>query len=335
MAESHPVLFWGFQGTLDYRASLTEDQFHALQLEAPQEDQERFVSKRELEAALEQMRRLSIAYATAPGGSPLISALTATAWYRATGAAAASRFVGAWPASFSSYVDEDARGTLSLAESNPVIGGTLALEYWTTNSKLMLSVPDGRWLDDGLATRSLDSIFSSVLSLRPKRIGVGIGGLNKASLPAVQRLVGEIRQLPIPAVVFATGSSFRTDIGAERPPDFWDRLLDVLCSVDVISLSSAEDRQLEAIYGERWVEMALRAGRLKFMIRHSSQAAVVLRGEGAEGCLESAEAILETARAEATRYARQALTGLGARFDGVLSAAMLLNWTEDDSPNLL
>lgn len=61
MAESQPVLFWGFQGTLDHRANLTEDLFHALQLEAPREDQERFVSKRELDEALEQMQRLRIA----------------------------------------------------------------------------------------------------------------------------------------------------------------------------------------------------------------------------------------------------------------------------------
>ena len=326
MAESQPVLFWGFQGTLDHRANLTQDQFDELRLETPQEDQERFVSTRELNAALEQMQRLGIAYATAPGGSPLISALTADAWYRSHGAKAASRFVGARPAGLGGYVDSASTDILSLSVANPVIGGTLALEYRPHNSKLMLSVPDGRWLDDALATSSLDAIFRGVLSLRPKRIGVGIGGLNKASLPAVQRLVREIRQLPVPALIFATGSSFRKDIGTDRPADFWDSLLDVLCSVDVISVSSAEHRQLDAIYGDGWRDRALRAGRLKFLVRHSSKDALIVEGDGADAFLEPADAMLDMARAEASRHASEALTGLGARFDGVLSAAMLLNW---------
>jgi hypothetical protein len=111
MAESQPVLFWGFQGTLDHRAELTEDQFHALQLEAPQEDQEHFVSKGELNAALEQVRRLGIAYTTAPGGSPLISALTAEVWFRANGSNAASRFIGARPTGLDGYVDPASRDT--------------------------------------------------------------------------------------------------------------------------------------------------------------------------------------------------------------------------------
>jgi hypothetical protein len=326
MTESRPVLFWGFQGTLDHRASLTADQFHALQLEPPQEDQERFISKRELVEALEQIQRLSIPHATAPGGSPLISALTAGDWYRGAGAEAVARFIGARPDGLRSYVDGVSQDTLQLSESNPVIGGTLALEYRPANSKIMLSVPDGRWLDDGLAARALDAIGGGVLSLRPKRIGVGIGGLNKASLHAVQQLIQEIRRLPVPAVIFATGSSFRKDIGTERPVDYWDQLLEIFSSVDVVSVSSAEYRQLEAVYDEDWGLKALDGGTLKFLIRHSSGDALTYRSEIASAYLESIEAIVETARAEASQHAQQALTGLGARLDGVLSAAVLLNW---------
>jgi hypothetical protein len=127
-------------------------------------------------------------------------------------------------------------------------------------------------------------------------------------------------------VVFATGSSFRKDIGTKRPAGFWDRLLDILCSVDVISLSSAEHRQLDAIYGDGWRDRALHAGTLKFLVAHSSKDATIFRAVGADALLESADAMLEIARAEATRHASRALTGLGARFDGVLSAAMLLSW---------
>jgi hypothetical protein len=328
MAGPQAVLFWGFQGTLDHRASLTAGQFRLLDIEPPEEDVERFVSKAELNATLEHLERLGVPHSTAPGGSPLISALTADAWFRANAPHAASRFVGVRPDGLSGYVDAEARDTLSLAEANPVIGGTLALEYRPTNSKLMLSVPDGRWLDEALAQRSLDAIAGGVLSLRPKRIGVGIGGLNKASLPAVQRMIEEIRQLPLPVVIFATGSSFRMDIGTQRPPDFWDRLLAVLSAVDVVSLSSAEHRQLNSIWGEAWVERALRSGSLKFLISHSSKDALVLRGGGADVHLSDVVPILEAARAEATHYAEQALTGLGARFDGVLTAALLLSWSE-------
>jgi hypothetical protein len=203
----------------------------------------------------------------------------------------------------------------------------LALEFRPTNSKLMLSVPDGRWLDETLAVRSLDAITSAVLSLRPKRIGVGIGGLNKASLAAVLGLIREIRQLQVPAVLFATGSSFRLDVGAERPSGFWDQLLEVLGAVDVVSLSSAEHRQLDSIWGSGWYEALLRDRALKFLVRHSSKDAVLQQAADAADYLEDAEAILEVARKEATGYAQKALTGLGARFDGVLSAAMLLSWS--------
>jgi hypothetical protein len=326
MPKPESVLFWGFQGTLDHRAGLSEDQFHTLQIAPPVEDQERFVSKQEMIATLDQLQRLGVSISTAPGGSPLVSTLTADAWYRGRGANAVSRFVGARPGGLSGYVDSDSRDALSLAETNPVIGGTLALEYRPTNSKLMLSVPDGRWLDDGLADRSLDAIAGGLLSLRPKRIGVGIGGLNKASLPAVLRIIREVRQLPVPAVIFATGSSFRGDVGTERPAGFWDRLNEVLGSVDVVSLSSAEHRQLDSIWGDGWAERLQANGLLKLLVRHSSQDAVLSQTKTAHLCLEDADSILKTARAEATRYARQALTGLGARFDGILSAAVLLNW---------
>ena len=326
MEATQALLFWGFQGTIDHRVSLDEDQFHALGLEPPAEDQERFVSRSELNSMLERLQGLGLTPASTPGGSPLISALTAAAWFSDQHAHAAARFVGARPMGLSGYVDSDARNILSLAQANPAIGGTLALEYRASNSKLMLAVAEGRWLDEALAERSIEAIGNGVFALQPALVGVGIGGLNKATPSAVLHVIEEMRRLPVPAVIFATGSSFRQDVAADRPADFWDRLLEVFAGVDVISLSSAEQRQLDTIWGDSWIDRLLDAGTLKLAVRHSSKDAVFSQSETGRYVLEDAESILEVARAEATRNAARALTGLGARFDGVLSAATLLAW---------
>jgi hypothetical protein len=328
MAEPESVLFWGFQGTLDYRATLTEAQFHNLQIEAPTEDLERFVSKRDLNSTLEQLQRLGVPTSTAPGGSPLISALTAAAWFSDQKADAVARFVGSRPGGLSGYVESTSRDVLSLAESNPVIGGTISLEYRPASTKLVLAVAEGRWLDDALADRCIDAISSGVLSLRPRRIGVGVGGLNKASLSAMQRLIKAVRELPVPAVIFATGSSFHHDIGTERPAGFWDRLLEIFATVDVISLSATEQRQLDLKWAEGWLDRLLREGDLKLAVKHSSGNAELRSAASATGWLAEPQKILAVARREATRFAGQSLTGLGARFDGVLSAAVLLNASE-------
>jgi hypothetical protein len=97
----------------------------------------------------------------------------------------------------------------------------------------------------------------------------------------------------------------------------------------VITLSSAEHRQLDAVYGEDWATNALGGCGLKFLVRHSSRDALVSRARGADMYLESVEELIAAAREQATRYASQALTGLGARFDGVLTAAMLRRWAEE------
>ena len=131
---------------------------------------------------------------------------------------------------------------------------------------------------------------------------------------------------PVPTVVFASGSSFRQDVAEQRPADFWERLKEVLGSVDVLSLNSAEQRQLNAIWGENWVEQLLDETTLKLAVRHSSKDAVFKLSSRAGAVLEDPQRMLEIARAEASRHAAEALTGLGARFDGVLSAAILRQW---------
>jgi hypothetical protein len=189
----------------------------------------------------------------------------------------------------------------------------------------MLAVAEGRWLDDALADRCIDAISSGVLSLRPQRIGVGIGGLNKAALAAIRRLITAVRGLPIPALLYASGSSFRKDIGTERPEGFWDRLIDIFATVDVISLSATEHRQLDAKWGDGWLDQLLRESNLKLAVKHSSGSAEVRVAESAMDWLAEPEKLVEMARQAATRFAGQSLTGLGARFDGALSAAVLAN----------
>jgi hypothetical protein len=329
MPDLHSLLFWGFEGTIDHRISLDDAGFHELDLEPPQEDQERFVTRAELSALLERLRQTGHAPSSAPGGSPLISAVTASNWLRGQGSPAAVRFVGARPRGLSGYVKRGSRGLLSLAPVNPAIGGTLALEYRPASSKLMLSVPDGRWLDEALADRSVAAICDAVFALKPGVVGVGIGGLNKADLSAVQRLIEDVRRLPVPALIFASGSSFRRDVTGERPPDFWDRLRDVFGAVDVVSLSSTEQRQLDSHWGDGWLDHMLEETALKLAVRHSSGDANARLSSRAQAAIDDPTAVLAVARAEATRFAAQALTGLGARFDGVVSAGLLMRWHSD------
>jgi hypothetical protein len=320
-----PLLFWGFQGTIDHRANLTAGQFEALGMTPPAEDQERFIAKPELSALLDELTRLDISTSKSPGGSPLMSALAADAWLRQQGAEARARFVGARPQGLSQLVPETSSGVFELAEADPRIGGTLALEYRPASAKIMLSVPDGRWLDDGLANRGIGMVRHGLGEMKPSRVAIGIGGLNKASPHAVMRIIREMRQLQPQALVLATGSSFRSDVTDARPADFWPALLEVFASVDVISLSRAEKVQLSEVWGADWIDRLLAAGRLKLAVTHSSKWVDHQAGEAASRIFENPAAIVDTAAQEASRYASRALTGLGARFDGVLSAALLLN----------
>ena len=329
MPDLQSLLFWGFEGTIDHRISLDDAGFRELDLEPPQEDQERFVTRAELNALLERLRQTGHAPSSAPGGSPLISAVTASNWLRGQGAPATVRFVGARPQGLSGYVKGGSRGLLSLAPVNPAIGGTLALEYRPSSSKLMLSVPDGRWLDEDLASRSVAAICDAVFVLKPGIVGVGIGGLNKADLGAVLHIIENVRRLPVPVLIFASGSSFRRDVTGARPPNFWDRLRDVFAAVDVVSLSATEQRQLNAHWGESWLERMLEGTALKLAVRHSSGDAACRLSSRAHAVIDDPNDVLPLARAEATRFAVRALTGLGARFDGVVSAALLLRWHAD------
>ncbi len=327
---NRPLLLWGFQGTIDYRAELSAGQFGALGMTPPAEDQERFVSKQEVAALVDELTRRGIETSKRPGGSPLMSALAAGAWLREQGADAASRFIGARPPGLSALVDAEATEALELAEPDPRIGGTLSLEYRPASAKIMLSVPDGRWLDDGLANRGITLLRYGVCELKAGPLVIGIGGLNKATPHAVMRVIREVRQMAPAALVMATGSSFRSDVVSDRPEDFWPALHEVFANVDVISLSRAEKVQLTQAWGEDWLDTLLDGGRLKLAVTHSSKWVEHEASESARRWFDDPAGIVERAAQEASRYAVQALTGLGARFDGVLSAALLLSLKTDD-----
>jgi hypothetical protein len=329
MPDLQSLLFWGFEGTIDHRISLDEAGFRELGMGPPQEDRERFITRAELSGLLERLRQAGHGPSSVPGGSPLISAVTASNWLREQDAPAAVRFVGTRPPGLSGYVQSGSSELLSLALVNPAIGGTLALEYRPASSKLMLSVPDGRWLDEALADRSVAAICEAVLALKPGTVGLGIGGLNKADLGAVLRIIENVRRLPVPTVIFASGSSFRRDVTGTRPPGFWDRLREVFAAADIVSLSATEQRQLDAHWGEDWLDRMLEETTLKLAVRHSSGDATFRLASRAQGAVDNPQEVLVVARAEATRFAAQALTGLGARFDGVVSAALLLRWHAD------
>ncbi len=327
---SRPLLLWGFQGTIDYRAELSAGQFEALGMTPPAEDQERFVTRQELAAVLDDLTRLGIETSKTPGGSPLMSALAADAWLREQDVAAQSRFIGARPQGLSSLIDPASGPVLELAELDPRIGGTLSLEYRPASAKIMLSVPDGRWLDDGLANRGITLLRYAVCELKAGPLVMGIGGLNKATPQAVMRIIREVRQMAPAALVMATGSSFRADVASERPAGFWPALHEVFANVDVISLSRAEKVQLTQAWGSDWLDSLLSSGRLKLAVTHSSKWVEHEAGESAKRLLDDPAGIVERAAQEASRYAARALTGLGARFDGVLSAALLLSLITDD-----
>jgi hypothetical protein len=327
VSEFRRGLFWGCQGTVDYRVPLDEIGFAALGFEAPAEDLELFVTGSEFRELLEQARAVAAApVAEAPGGSPLVSALASRRWLsRREEVSANAWFVGAFPATLTPLLDDQGREAVRFAFANPAICGTLALEYQPASAKLMLAVPDGRWLGEELAQVSLQAFRDCLVETRPGRVGFGVGGLNKADPEVVVDLVAQARAAAPDCLVFATTSSFAKELVAGRPASYWQGLRAVLAAADVISMSAEEEGQLAQVWDAGWVEELLARGP-KLAVVHSAHGISVRPSSRLAPFLTDPAAAVEAAHAEATRYAARALTGLGARFDGVLSAAVLTAW---------
>jgi hypothetical protein len=319
------LLLWGFQGTIDFRTQLTGTQFEALGMTPPTEDRELFVAKDNVERLLDSVRGLGVEVSPAPGGSPLVSALTAQGWARGSEAPLQARFLGAAPPELGDLISPEDAPVIAHASFNPAIGATLALEYRPASAKLMVSVPEGRWLDRRLAEQGLCGLRDAVKEISPSKVALGIGGLNKADPDAVLDLITAARKTAPGCLVYATGSSFAKQPKAERSPSYWSDLRAVYASCDVVSVSADEERQLMVAWGDDWPG-ALVGRQTKLVVTHSPSAVRTVQSSMLANFLEGLDEVIELAKEEAQRHAVRALTGAGARFDGVLSAALLLRW---------
>ncbi|HEY7268501.1 MAG TPA: hypothetical protein VH951_01620 [Dehalococcoidia bacterium] len=320
------LIAWAAQGTVDYRVSLDKEEFAALGLEPPSEDLELFVPKADVQQMIAAVTALGHDVVATPGGSPLVSTLAAVSWLESHPESGASaRFFGAVPDALPPMLPEQRRHLLDYATTSPDICGTLALEYATASAKLMMSVPEGRWLDEELAALSLSSLRSAIQSARPARLLFGLGGLNKSNPSVAGELIRTVRSLAPDVLVFVSGSSFkRTPSGA--PPDFWPDLYRVLSEADIVSLSREEWGQLSARWGTAWAQRLLESFRTEMIVIHSRESVDYVASRRLSGVLGRPESLLSTARERASEYAARALTGLGARFDGVLSTLIAAEW---------
>ncbi len=319
------LILWGFQGTIDYRAQLGAGDFQKLGIEAPGEDTETFVSKSQLAELIESVEGLSIEVARTAGGSPLMSALAAASWFEATDApGSVSRFVGAVPEDLTELVPEHRRPVLEFATPSSSIAGTLSLEHAPTSAKHMFAVPDGRCLDEPLACSALAGIRRAIDELNPERVLLGFGGLNKAFPAVASELVLTFRKSVPKALVVVSGNSFK------RVPrgnyTFWPDLYQAFAEADIVSLSREEHGQLAGRWGDDWTDRLFDSHRPAMVAVHSPFEVEILASRNLAALLPDAEVLVKTAQARASEYAARALTGLGARFDGVLSALVANSW---------
>jgi hypothetical protein len=320
------LLLWGFQGTIDYRASLSEAEFEGLGLTAPAEDHEVFITQVQLASYVEKLKDLGCQVVQAPGGGPLLSALAADAWSTAQDRGLIARFVGAKPRGLAASLPEHGAAVCAYAEVDPRIGGTLALEFRPASSKLMLAVPSGRWLDSELAQIGRRTLWAAIEAEHPELLGLGIGGLNKANPAFAAEIIQLVRRRLRVSVVFVTGSSFARELMQERPRSFWSDLQRVFALANVISVSEAEYQQLSRAWGDDWTSRLLEGEAAEFVVIHSPHEVRVLRSCTAAAHLLDADAIIHAAQLAASRHAAKALTGAGAHFDGTLSAMALDAW---------
>jgi hypothetical protein len=126
-------------------------------------------------------------------------------------------------------------------------------------------------------------------------------------------------------VVFVSGNSFKRE-----PPGqtFWPDLYQVLGQADVLSLSREEWGQLSDRWGTEWANRLFESHRTAMVAMHSPSGAELVGAPRLAARLDEPEALLRLARARASEYAARALTGLGARFDGVLSVLIASRWRE-------
>lgn len=143
------LLVWGFESTIDYRFRLTPTDFQRLGLEAPAQDREEFISQEEFAALLARLQAMGYAPSSAPGGSPFISALAAQEWLTAGGRKDTSAFfIGAVPQAARDLLPPHQAPVIAHARLSVGATGTLSLENPEGRAKLMLAVPEGRFLDD-------------------------------------------------------------------------------------------------------------------------------------------------------------------------------------------
>jgi hypothetical protein len=190
----------------------------------------------------------------------------------------------------------------------------------------MLAVPDGRWLDEELAQRGLAQLTGALAALHPGRLGLGIGGLNKSTPAVVLDIIERARAAAPACLIFATGSSFAREITAGRPESYWSDLRAVFAAADVVSISSEEERQLGLVWGEDWARALTSAGPTRLVVTHAPTCVTACEHASLSDHLTDLAAILKAAQAEATLHSARGLTGLGARFDGVLSCLILARW---------
>jgi hypothetical protein len=319
------LMLWGFQGTVDYIVSLDADGFARIGLKPPAGDAELFVSHREISQLRDALEEMGFKAACSPGGSPLVSALAAASWaagHKDSGTT--SCFVGRAPLGLMDLIPDDIVPVLRYAELAEQVYPTLALEYRAASAKLMFSTSEGRWLDESLACAALAGIQRAVEEHPGYSVALGFGGLNKSRPAVAGELIRTLRKSVPRLLLFVSGNSFAR--APDRALSFWPDLYRVLADADVVSLSREELAQLSAQWGENWArDIAALRGVRAVVVHWPGGAEVVASSLTVEGQAEL-EVLNLRAGKTATAYAELALTGLGARFDGVLSALIAEAW---------
>ncbi len=324
------LLVWGFESTIDYRFRLTATDFQPLGLAAPAQDREEFISQEEFAALLARLQSMDYTPSPAPGGSPFISALAAQEWLLAGGHKdAAAFFIGALPQAARDLLPPHLTPVIAHARLTPGATGTLSLENTQARAKVMLAVPEGRFLDGAAATASCLSLDSLVGETAPDYLLLGAGGLNKADPCSLARVLAHAGAIPCRQGLFLSGNSFQRLISDSGNAERWRQLYEIMISANILSVSQEEHDQIVSVRGDGWVAESQAA-----VVCHSPDSARLCNDRPGLGQRAHIEAAISVARAQASAYAGQALTGLGARFDGVLSAALLtavlLTAMEDD-----
>lgn len=320
------LMLWGFQGTVDYRFQLQPEEFMRLGYDAPAADLEVFVSPGELAQVMSSLAVGMSRPGGALGGSPLISAVRAQEWISKLGMSASMRscFVGVLPVEAGRLLPPSVRGVVEFAEFSNEIRGTICLENIAHSTKLMLSVPRGRWLNQELLAVGINGIRRALLHMNGAPAALGIGGINKADPPVLIELIEFVRKITGLSFVFLSGSSFKPALDGQQGDDYWPVLFKALSLADALSLSEEEFGQLQSRWGEGWPEEMLRSGRLRLIICHAPTGVFVRSAPGCEACLPEVEDMLEAARGYVAAVSAEAVTGRGACFDGVISAHALM-----------